>query len=95
MSGEADTERNPYRMVSWANSGYLALLIVRSVVVIEEVFRIGGRHFSPPMMDAGIAFWGIGTLESWVVDRWSKRILAREIAKIKAKCVTGAEDQDE
>ncbi|MFT8326733.1 hypothetical protein [Gluconobacter oxydans] len=93
MSGRMDAERNPYRMVLWASSGCVALLIVGSAVVIEEVFRIGGRHFSPPMMDTGIAFWGIGALGSWVVNRWSKRILAREITKIKAKYATDAEEQ--
>ena len=91
MSGRTDTERNPYRLVSWANSACLAFLIVGSAVVIEEVFRIGGPHFSLLMIGAGITFWATGTLGAWVVDRWSKRILAREIAKIKAKCVTEPE----
>lgn len=92
MSTRTDAERNPYRMVSWANSGCLALLIIGSAVIIEEGFRMGGCHFSP-MMSAGIVFWALGTLGSWVVDRWSKRILAREIAKIKAKCVMAAEER--
>lgn len=95
MTERTDAERNPYRMVSWANIGCAAIILSGGIVLIEGVLTIGLAHSSILTIDVGMTLWGTGTLGSWLVDRWSKRILAREIAKIRAKNSMDKQDADD